>query len=650
DDKFAAGFEVTNLTSTKREVETLIRAEGNAVNGQPSAHDRFALASYAHRPFWLNLAAPAPGTIRLTATATAGTLGDAMAATIPVRRAHTPITAAEYGSTTGKKAVVPVKIPPQAIPGATTLSVTLAPTLVGGLANAFVALRDDPIESWEIRLSRAVLASDYLRLKPVLGDSVKWGDAQSAITKSLQAATDFQAPGGGMAFWIPRDDFASPYLSVYTALAFDWLARAGHPVAPTVEARLRAYLRKHVLALDDASSPAAPVLRAAALAALAPAGKLPAGAVAGMIPELPKLRLFGQALLLEAALEVKDEKSAATIAQSILSHAEESAGEISFNERIPGAYLDLLASPLRSNCAALDALVQYAAAHKGGGLVGTTPQKLLRWVIAARAQSGAWPNSQENVFCTTATLHYAALYETPVKRLGATVAAADQTLGKAEFASQSTPARTMRAPAPATSGNFSVTVAPSGAGRLYYNVNLTYALPPASLGPADAGFTLHREYQVERSGKWQPVTADTTLARGYVLRVDLDLDVPTERHHVVLDDPLPGAFEAVNRNLATAMTSTPDAQPDNLVLWFDSGAWPNGTVTTSGFYHRETGFDAVRFFADNLMPGNYHLIYAVQVISPGRFIAPAATVREIYQPDIFGRGSSQVIQVAPPQQ
>jgi uncharacterized protein YfaS (alpha-2-macroglobulin family) len=78
---------------------------------------------------------------------------------------------------------------------------------------------------------------------------------------------------------------------------------------------------------------------------------------------------------------------------------------------------------------------------------------------------------------------------------------------------------------------------------------------------------------------------------------------------------------------------------------FDYSAWPNASITTGGFYHRETAFDAVRFFADDLPAGHYHLIYAAQVISPGRFVAPAARAKEIYQPDVFGRGRPRHLRV-----
>ncbi|WP_037100243.1 alpha-2-macroglobulin family protein [Rhodanobacter sp. 115] len=336
-DQFGAAFNVTNRTSKTLHVHTRIEASGPIEGGKAAATDALKLGAFGHGLRWLQLAATAPGSITLTASAQAGKLGDAVRAQIPVTIAGTEVVAAEYGSTLGASAQVPVKVPAQALPGTSKVEVKLAPTLVGGLDGAFAVLRDDLLRTWEIRLSRGVLASDYLRLKPVLGDTVTWPHAAKDIDATLAAAADFQAPDGGMAFWIPRDHFVSPYLSVYTALAFDWFEEAGHPVPASVREHLQGYLQQKILAKGaNPDDVAAPVLRAGAMAALAPSGKLPAGAVAGMLPELPKLRLFGQALLLDAALGTHDHASAQVIVKSLLSHAEESAGEISFNEDEPG--------------------------------------------------------------------------------------------------------------------------------------------------------------------------------------------------------------------------------------------------------------------------------------------------------------------------
>lgn len=647
-DRFDAGFSVTNRTTEKHRVTVNIGAQGAGIAAAKSS-STFDLASYAHDIAWLHLAPLTPGIIELLAEARAGKLGDALEKKIPVKAAGVRETAAAYGSLTGPSVGVPVKLPADALPGSGRLEVTLAPTELANLAGAFRHMYEDPLDTWEVRLSRGVMASDYLALRDALPASVRWPDAGGEIADTLDHAADFQAPNGGMAFWIPRNDFVSPYLSVYTALAFDWLDAAGHPPPAGVRSALDGYIKDNILTApaSPTAAAAAPILRAAAMAALAGHASLAPGSVAGMLPKLDELDLFGKALLLEAALETQDAASARRITASILAHAEETSGSLSFQETEADAYVTLLASPLRSNCAVLDALVAVAKARGGeAGTVGDLPTKLLRWIDARRGTDGGWPNSQENVFCTTAAAHYARAYEGTVSDLAATVAAGGKDIGGATFASRRGAPKSLSAAAPATAAT--VTVARSGEGRLYYGVDFSYTRPAQAVGPADAGFSVRREYRVRRDGDWVRVTPATRLERGDIVRVDLLVDTPAERHYVVLTDSLPGAFEAVNHELATSDANTLEQTPGETTLWFDYGAWPNYSIVTGGFYHRETAFDAVRFYADILPAGRYHLIYAAQVISPGRFLAPPPQVHEIYQPDVFGRGAPGTVTVAPP--
>lgn len=652
-DEFGAAFNVTNRTEDNQSVDTHLEAKGAIEDDEASADDHVNLASFEHALSWLPLVADAPGDIDLTASARAGELSDAVTGNIPVTRGGTEVVAAQYGSTTDADAEVPVKVPEKAVQDASKVTVTFSPTLVGGLEGAFEAMQEKHLDFWEMRLSKGVLASDYLQLKPVLGDAVDWPDADDTIAGMLDKAAAFQAPNGGMAFFMPRNKFVSDYLSVYTALAFDWLAEAGHEVPEKVRDPLRKYLRKDILETRDDADGDGPsqVLIAGAMAALAQDAHadLADGAVAGVVGERHDMRAFGKALLLNAAIAVDDRDSADKLLESLFNQAEESAGEISFNEKYRGTYAELLATPVRSNCAILDAFSRYKARYGSHNALGETPAKLMRWVADKRREDGGWPNSQENVFCTSAITHYADAYETDIGGLSGTLDLPDGKPQTVTFASRADAAKQLDGPAADPGEHFDVGVGHGGTGRLYYNVNVHYVMPADALPAADAGMTLKREYRVRRNGAWQRVDTDTSLERGDIVRVDLIVDTPTARHQVLLTDPLPGGFEAVNRNLATSAQMTPAEADGENVLMFDGGDWPNMSITTGGFYHRETGFDAVRFFAGNLPAGHYRLVYSAQVIAPGRFLAPTPTVKEIYHPDVFGRATPDHIEVAMPE-
>jgi alpha-2-macroglobulin len=645
-DRFDAGFAVTNRTSESRRIAVHLAAQG-ASRGAAAAD--LGLRPYGRALAWIDLAASREGAVDLLATARSGGVGDALRASIPVAAGGTPSTAASYGSLTSMAASIPIELPAQALAGSGRLVVDLAPTALGNLAPALAAMREDPLDTWEVRLSRAVMAADYLGLRGELPPSVSWPAAQAQIHVTLAHAADFQAPDGGMSFLVPSDELVSPFLSAYTALAFDWLAAAGDPPPAAVRTALDAYLRSRILAVPAQSAPPGwSDLRVAAMDALAQEHELPPGAAAGALPQLARLSLFGKALLLRLAIASRDADSADRILTDLLARSEQTSGSMSFQETRADAYASMLASPLRANCAVLDALV---SAAQGPGAQARTVRpllgRLLRWIDERRGVGGAWPNSQENVFCTTAEAHYVRAFEGPVQRLRGLVRAGGKILGRARFTTRHDPPWAIAAAAPA--GGAVVSIGHGGHGRLYYGVRLEYSLPALSVASADAGFSIRRRYEVEDRGDWIQVGSRTVLRRGQIVRVELTVDVPAERHYVVVTDPLPGAFEAVNHQLATAERTTAQRTPGGTTLWFDYGAWPDDSIVTSGFYHKETALAAVRFYADDLPAGHYRLIYAAQVISPGRFLAPPPEAREIYQPDVFGRGRAVIVAVAPPQ-
>lgn len=386
-------------------------------------------------------------------------------------------------------------------------------------------------------------------------------------------------------------------------------------------------------------------MQVATLDALARPGHVPPGEAAGLVPKLPRLSLFGKALLLQLALREHDRASAQRILTALLARSEQTSGSTSFQETRADAYTAQLASPLRDNCVVLDALVSLVHEHgPEARIVAPLTGRLVRWIDAQRLAAGQWPNSQDDVFCTTAEAHYARVFEPPLRALGGQVTAAGAAILTATFSRQRSAPRTITM---ATAGASALRIMHSGQGRLYYAVRFDYQLPPALAATVDAGFSIRRSYRIKRGAHWVRIGPQTVLHRGEVVRVDLTVNVPAERHFVVLCDPLPGAFEAVNHQLATADMTAPQRTPGGTTLWFDYGAWPNYSITTNGFYHRQIGRGIVRFYADRLPAGHYRLIYAAQVIARGRFLAPPPQVKEIYQPEVFGRGRARYVEVAP---
>jgi uncharacterized protein YfaS (alpha-2-macroglobulin family) len=131
------------------------------------------------------------------------------------------------------------------------------------------------------------------------------------------------------------------------------------------------------------------------------------------------------------------------------------------------------------------------------------------------------------------------------------------------------------------------------------------------------------------------------LKRGELVRVDLFLSLPTLRHFVVVDDPVPGGLEPVNRDLATASTVDADKGAFKAAggsWWFTYSDWSYYGRYGYSFYHKELRHDSARFYADYLPAGNYQLSYTAQAIAEGRFSVMPVHAEEMYDPDVFGKG------------
>ena len=164
-------------------------------------------------------------------------------------------------------------------PTSATSAWCLSPSVIGNVDGAFRYLRDYPYMCWEQRLTKGVMASHFTHLRDYLPPDLEWPEAAGLPEQTLAQAASFQAPNGGMAYYVPQDQYVSPYLSAYTALAFAWLRDDGHAMPAAVEAKLHEYLDaflKRDVAPDFYTRGMASTVRAVALAALAKSGKVDA--------------------------------------------------------------------------------------------------------------------------------------------------------------------------------------------------------------------------------------------------------------------------------------------------------------------------------------------------------------------------------------
>ena len=652
-DRFTARFTVMNRTDRKRKLSVAVKAEG-ALRGKAELARVIEAAPYKRTAVGLDVQTSGPGAVRFTVRAGDAEDADALALSVPVGRRLALESAAEYGSTTEPSVSETLEFPKAMREDVGRVAVAATPTVIGNLEGAFRYLRDYPYLCWEQILSKGVMAAHFRALSDWLPRELEWREAERLPQETLALAADFQAPNGGMGFFMPSDEYVSPYLSAYTALAFQWLRERGYTVPAEVEGRLHGYLKdllRHDAFPTFFSKGMAASVRAVALAALARAGKLEPSELERARPHLPQMDLFGRAHFLQAAARLPGTDDARReVTDLLLSHAHESGGKMAFTELLDDGYERLLHSELRTSCAILDALVAEGPAALAAAGATELPQKLVRSVTQTRKRRDHWENTQENLFCTAALIDYAEAYERETPSLRVTAALDGERLGSASFDDRRAGAIELERPVrPGDAGRRAeVRLEREGAGRLYYAVRLQYA--PSDLAPREtnAGIEVHREYSVERDEAWVRLAQEARVRQGELVRVDLYVILPAPRNFVVVDDPLPGGLEPVDRDLATASEVDADKAvdsypPDSFYFRYDDWQW--FAATFYSFYHRELRHDRARFYSEYLPAGRYHLSYVAQVIAPGEFAALPTHAEEMYDPDVFGRAAPGTLTV-----
>jgi uncharacterized protein YfaS (alpha-2-macroglobulin family) len=162
--------------------------------------------------------------------------------------------------------------------------------------------------------------------------------------------------------------------------------------------------------------------------------------------------------------------------------------------------------------------------------------------------------------------------------------------------------------------------------------------------PVDRGMHLERRYTFLKASELESFEK-MQLKRGASLEGTVGDLVMIERvlvnasplDQVVLDDPLPGAFEVIDRSLETeGRFGTSAFADDGGGRYFDEPR------------HVERLRDRVRAVWVHLPPGVHRTTTLARVAFSGTFQAPPAQVEAMYEPDVRGRSGGAVLRIREP--
>jgi hypothetical protein len=581
-------------------------------------------------------------TLLFQATAADGSgLSDAVRIKLPVYHLTTPEVVATAGivKAGAGSAVESIVVPPDADPTAGELKLELSPSLAAGMRQSLHYLETFPYECVEQTVSKFLPNVATFRALEKLGverPALK-NRLRHNVAVEIQRLYRFQHTDGGWGWWLADD--SNPWITSYALLGLAEAKEAGFAVDETILDRAVRYLRRELGRSTDVKSPTTANTRAFILYALAEAGKGDSGRTVALFEQRESLDLYGRALLAITLNKLfpDDSSRPQTLLADITGRAILSATGAHWEEDRNDYWT------MNTNTRTT-AIVLLALARLDPDNLLVAPA--VRWLMVAR-KDGHWETTQEttwsvlaltDVMASTGELEADFSYQVDLngktltkqvansenvdKPVTLEVAVKDLLLDQAN--------RLVIGSLPPEGGQ-------TGKGRLYYAAWLRYFLPAEKVTPLERGIAVARQYIGVDPLTLEPTGVPVTEARiGDVVQVKLTIIAPNDLHYLVVEDPLPGGFEAVDTSLLTtsSVAQGPEVKKkESRTQWWKY--WTRAVIRD----------EKVALFSTYLRRGTYEYTYLMRATAPGIFQARPTVAYQMYFPEVFGRSAGESFEV-----
>jgi len=637
-------FAVYNRSGSKADVKASLKVTGvEMANASEKMERENTIENDGKAYFEWKVKAPygkTQATFEALASSSAGK--DGILEKLPIYPFASYETFAQYGSSTEGSIKEPLRLPSGIRTDLGGMDVMLSSSLISHLDDSFRFLFSYPYTCWEQTITRAVALGQYASMQNYLSIPEVTRDPRGWAAELAAEMPKFQYDNGGMAYWKPDSRTVDPYLSVYTALALQWLKAYQVKIPEAPYENLLKYIRGYVSGTHSKnpfrSVRADATVLAMASFVLAEEKDNVTATVNKLHKERANLSLFGKSFLWMAASAKKENAVVATQLKSeIFSAADLTSGTIQFKELSDDGFAAILHSTVRSNCSLLATMMKTDPQ-------GKFVEPLVRWVINGR-KANHWNNTQENIFCHHALIQYAQVYEKDFPNFTVAGTAFDRPVKGAKFESfKAKPVSESMPFTPADVGKDSILkLERKGKGRVYYTARMRIAYQEPRTTAVNSGMQVARTYFVkDAAGKWIKQDKTIQLNRGQTVKIVLNVSIPALRTQVVLDDRLPAGLEPVNTALGgTAKGDAEDGEKNESAgdtYWSEDDDW-YGFYSSGGFYHREMKLHSVQYFAQTLGAGKYEISYVAQAIATGEFNANPALIEQMYEPEVYGKST-----------
>lgn len=469
-------------------------------------------------------------------------------------------------------------------------------------------------------------------------------DLSKIIPHTVAEIVSRQRDDGGFGLW-PSSRESYPWVSSYALFVLSQAKLHGAAVPPEVFAHGKDFLRRYLAQAEQ--QPWGLPTMAFVVDVLADMGSPDAGYQQKLFERRKELPLFAKALLLHAIAVSKGQKDLAAKLLPELENSLRIENDAAFvGENTGDEYAVLMDSQVRTAALVLRALLTVKPDHPLGA-------ELARGLLVQR-KDGTWRTTQETAYALIALDVYRKAQEKSAPDFSFKALLGDKLVAEGEFRGRSLAAQSTRVEMSKVAGSngSSLVFQKLGAGTMFYQARLRYARKTLPTDTLDQGFYVQkglRPVTPEGLPDALRTIAESSLSRfpaGNLVIADLVIVTPSPRNFVVVEDPLPAGFEAIDGGLATTssaydlgQSSGPpcdDCDRDDLAA---------GRVYFEDYTQRELRDDRVLFFVDHMAAGMYHYRYLARATTFGAFVLPSTRVEEMYTPETFGRNGASLVSV-----
>jgi uncharacterized protein YfaS (alpha-2-macroglobulin family) len=540
--------------------------------------------------------------------------GDSVLLTLPIQ----PLAVPEVNSQSGafsSEFITALFLPPEAL-SMSSFRLELSPSIAGSLLYGLEYLTGYPYGCVEQTMSRALPNAVIGRAFNQLGilNPTLEADMPALISAGLQRLYGYQHTDGGWGWWF--DDSTNDYQTAWVIFGLAVTSEAGYPVDPNVIQRGVDWLQSNLDAMDIRT-------RAFALFSMALADAADMQAAYNLYQNsLFELDTFSQAAL---ALTLEDLGLHSEAAEIVGMLAESAARQETLyfwpQPHEDGHYYDkTMASTTRSTAMALQALVTINPDHP-------MIPGVVKYLMGQRKLYG-WGNTNETAFTILALTGYLLNTQSAFADAGYEIELNGERFDSGELGGNKLTAVVDIPASEMQPGQNTLRVRQTGGERLYFTITGRAYLPQGDIS-ADGNVRLERAYLHPETS--QPLSE---IVAGELVHVQLTVRFPVDGFFIILEDRLPGGFEALNESLNTTSHESTALQEEPRLYWQEYG-----------YNNKEVRSDRVSFFISELLAGEHTFTYLARATHSGSFVALPAELSAMYDVSLWGRSASSAVQI-----